>query len=204
MYYTIYKIVNLVNGKIYIGKHQTKYLEDEYMGSGKILKRAIRKYGIEQFRKSLLYIFEEKEDMDIMEAEIVNEEFISRLDTYNLKVGGESGWDFNNLEKNHNNIKNKRKTGNYGWKNKGEMTDVRRLKLSRASAGNKIWLGKKHKKESKKKIGEASSIHQKGKGNSQFGTCWIYSESYKESMKIKKEDLVIWLDKGWIKGRKMK
>lgn len=49
MKYTIYKITNKVTGKIYIGKHQTEDLNDGYMGSGKLLKRAQEKYGINSF-----------------------------------------------------------------------------------------------------------------------------------------------------------
>ena len=63
-YYLIYKITNLVNCKMYIGKHQTDDIDDEYMGSGKILKRAISKYGVDCFRKEYLMLCESKEEMD--------------------------------------------------------------------------------------------------------------------------------------------
>lgn len=65
------------------------------------------------------------------------------------------------------------------------------------------FIGKHHSEETKRKIGEKNSIHQKGEGNSQFGKCWIYNSELKESKSIKKEDLNIWLDFGWIKGRKI-
>jgi hypothetical protein len=97
-YYTIYKILNKIDGKIYIGSHKTKNLEDGYMGSGKYLKRAIEKYGVESFEKTILFIFETSEEMYNKEAEIVNEEFLTTQNTYNLRVGGFGGFDYVNLQ----------------------------------------------------------------------------------------------------------
>ena len=47
----IYLITNTLNNKIYVGKHSTDNLDDGYMGSGKIIIRAIKKYNKENFTK---------------------------------------------------------------------------------------------------------------------------------------------------------
>ena len=94
MYYTIYKVTNKLNGKFYIGKHQTKKVDDAYYGSGKAIKEAIQKYGIENFDKEVLFIFDSEDDMNSKEKELITEEFVNRKDTYNLGVGGEGGAHF--------------------------------------------------------------------------------------------------------------
>ena len=90
-YYCLYKITNLVNGKMYIGQHVTENLDDGYMGSGKIIKLAIKKYGVENFRKEYLGFYEDENELDYMERVFVDETWVSRSDTYNLSIGGYGG-----------------------------------------------------------------------------------------------------------------
>lgn len=94
--YTIYQITNILDKKIYIGKHQTCNLNDGYMGSGKLLKRAQHKYGLENFEKQILHIYDTEEEMNAKEAELVTEEFCCREDTYNICVGGKGGFSYIN------------------------------------------------------------------------------------------------------------
>lgn len=64
-----------------------------------------------------------------------------------------------------------------------------------------IWLGRTHKPKSieKQKATYATSEHQKGSKNSQYGTMWISSLSENISKKHKKEEPI---PEGWVKGRK--
>lgn len=96
MMYVIYKTTNTTDGKFYIGFHSTPDLNDSYMGSGKLLRRAMVKHGVENFTKEILYVFPTKEEALLKENEIVDGDFVNRDDTYNLKIGGEGGWDYIN------------------------------------------------------------------------------------------------------------
>ena len=78
---------------IYIGKYMTNDKDDDYMGSGIRIRRAIEKYGIENFEKTILFECESADEMNAKEAEIVNEDFIARDDVYNIKLGGDGGCD---------------------------------------------------------------------------------------------------------------
>lgn len=91
MFYTIYKTTNKHNGKFYIGKHQTNNVDDSYIGSGKKLLEAIRKYGRGSFSKEVLFIFDNEHEMNLKEKELITEEFVERRDNYNMGIGGEGG-----------------------------------------------------------------------------------------------------------------
>lgn len=99
-YHVVYKTTNTVNNKIYVGLHSTDDLNDSYLGSGHILKEAIKKYGRDKFIKEILYVFPSRKEARRMEASIVDEEFVARPDTYNLTVGG-MGVEDQTGEKNH-------------------------------------------------------------------------------------------------------
>jgi len=91
LHYVIYRITNMLNGMIYIGQHTTTNPNDDYMGSGKYIVRAIKKYGVENFKKEILCECSSQEELNAKERELVNEDFVNRTDTYNLVLGGIQG-----------------------------------------------------------------------------------------------------------------
>ena len=91
MYY-IYRITNKINGKTYIGQHKYKKLDDSYMGSGKLLKLAQKKYGIENFIKEILYSsIQYKETVDDVERFAIAKERALGKAEYNIANGGQGG-----------------------------------------------------------------------------------------------------------------
>lgn len=88
MYHIVYLITNIVNYKIYVGIHSTYNLHDSYLGSGHAIKRAVKKYGKENFTKTILYVCLKEEDALFYESKIVDEQFLKRPDVYNIKLGG--------------------------------------------------------------------------------------------------------------------
>lgn len=131
--YCIYRITNLINGKTYIGQHKYRKLNDGYMGSGKILKQAQKKYGMENFEKEILYSrIQYKETADDMERFAITKERALDKAEYNIADGGQ---------------------GCTGYKH----TDEWRRKMSEAHKGKPgSWKGKHHSEEQKRKISEAN------------------------------------------------
>src|SRR5574343_83136 len=213
-HYLLYKTTNLINGKIYIGIHKTKDVNDGYIGSGKLLLRAVEKYGKENFNTEILLDCLSLQDLLKLEAEIVNEDFIRRNDTYNITTGGYSG--FEHINKNGMNnsggqnigLKNRLKNDTnfriefckkISESHKGKkLSEEHKAKIKDAQIGEKNhWYGKKHTEETKRKISEANKISLKGEKNSQYGTMWITNGEINK--KIKKDKSI---PEGFYKGRK--
>lgn len=86
----VYKTTNLVNGKEYIGVHKHDNGTD-YLGSGKLLYKAIRKYGAHNFKRETLFTFETVKEALQKERELVTKEYAELESNYNLRPGGLGG-----------------------------------------------------------------------------------------------------------------
>jgi hypothetical protein len=86
--FLVYQITNIINGKTYIGAHATHDVNDGYMGSGFLIRNAIKKHGVQNFVKTILHECASIDEMYTKERDIVTPEFVARRDTYNVKVGG--------------------------------------------------------------------------------------------------------------------
>lgn len=93
VYYTIYKTTNLCTNEYYIGKHKTKNPYDKYLGSGSLLLEQIEKYGRDAFKKEVLFIFDNEDEMNKKEEELVD---IHDPLSLNLMPGGKGGFGFIN------------------------------------------------------------------------------------------------------------
>ena len=89
-YHILYEIKNKINGKKYIGIHSTNNINDNYFGSGVYIKRAIDKYGLENFTKKVLKQFKTRKELLQAEKEIVTESIVGSGDYYNVCLGGSS------------------------------------------------------------------------------------------------------------------
>lgn len=150
MYY-IYRITNNINGKTYIGQHKEyPKRKDSYMGSGKLIKSAIKKYGKENFTKSII-------QSDIENVELANDweqmfimfERAKGHSEYNIANGGSglTGMSFSDEHKER----------------------IRQAHIGKKRVFTEQWCknisnsnkGKKHTAEHNKKISE-SSLGKKG------------------------------------------
>lgn len=183
----LYKTTNLVNGKIYIGVHCTDYLDDGYIGSGLIIKRAIQKYGKENFKKEILEWFDNANSLYQRERELVTEEFVNRDDNYNLGLGGK------------NQIYYGEDNPFYGKSHNKETIERMKVKLSEILSDmiyiNKYNVCKRINKE------DADWYYQRGwfKGTLNKNTKWVHRNSSQRM--IKESELEEYISNGWVIGR---
>ncbi len=211
MYY-IYQTTNLVNNKIYIGVHCSNNIQnDNYLGSGKLIKLAIKKYGEDNFKRKILCQFLFKQEAYKMQKQIVNEEFLKRKDIYNIKIGGRGGW----FGKGIITVKDP-KTNKIFQINKNDQKWLNKQLVGITKGSNLNTIAAKDENGNKFKIKTQQFYKLKQKGtvfgvtkgtkmptgfavgqkNSQYGTMWITNG--RQNKKIKKDQVIL---QGWRKGR---
>lgn len=208
-YHYLYKTTNLINEKYYYGMHSTQNLNDEYLGSGLILRRAIRKYGKDNFKREIIKIFDSREELVQGEIDLITDELLNEDLCMNLKPGGSGGFTNEqqkiNAEKSNAKQKILRET-NIEWVKKcSENKTKAQIKSYENGRKRKYfhnWIGKNHSEETKIKMSESSKGKCLGEKNGSYGTCWITNNI--ENKKIKKEELDQYIILGWSKGRKIK
>ena len=180
MYHYFYKITNKLNGKFYYGVHNTNNLNDGYSGSGKILKEAYKKYGIENFEKVIEKFFDTEEDAFGYEKEIVNEDLIKDPNCYNIQVGGKY---FSTAGM----VPVKDANGNKFWVRKDEEIYIN-------GDVTPIWKGRHHTEEERTKVREKMTPK-----NSTNDRVWVNKdEKVKYLRKIFLDD---YINDGWKLGR---
>ena len=152
----IYKIINLINGKFYIGKDKNN--NPNYLGSGIHLKRAIKKYGKENFKKEILQYCNNNNHMSLMEIY-----WITKLNAikegYNIAPGGVGGGgslpgEASRMYGKMHSEDTKRKIGKA---NKGRKhSEASKLKIkenhAKLAGKNHPFYGKKHSEKTKSKM----------------------------------------------------
>lgn len=210
MYYYVYQITNLINGKIYVGKHKSAKhpFDNDYYGSGKQISAAIEKYGKENFKKEVLYFCSSLEEMSDREAEIVTEDFVKRKDTYNMHKGGPGGWDHYNGSDRHR--KNSSKGGKTAAKKLNEFIADQKekntewwqkwyLKVTETNQSKNCNGWSNHSPEEYKARRIRQSVITTGSGNSQYGRIWISNIETKEVKRCNVNDPI---PEGWVRGKK--
>lgn len=212
MPYIVYQTTNTLDGRVYIGVHKQDdpWVDDGYRGSNIHLRRAIKKYGIECFKREVLVIGSKHYAYNV-ERVLVDEAFSSRTDTYNLMVGGEGGGGWHKkgtpLSEAH-----KRKIGDavkgesngmYGVKYVGELLQKCRegqLRRFRGPGGpaarRKISRGLRLRYQ-----GPRGKIHRQNQSDTMRKLAWVYLSHTSQIRRVPSEELSVYLQAGWQLGR---
>ena len=204
-YHFTYRTTNIKNNSYYLGMHSTSNLKDGYLGSGTRLRRAIRKYGKENFHCEILEFFISREELIAAEIQLINEYALSDPKCLNLVAGGkgmtpELARIYN--KRSQEAIRELSKDPIWCAKRKKTRSMVMILEYQTGKRPRRYvhnWLGKKHKPETIEKFKMIKQNHGIGNRNSQFGTCWITNGAINKKIKQTEE-----IPHGWFRGRTVK
>lgn len=165
MYHYFYKITNNINGKYYYGVHSTNNLDDGYMGSGKYLHNAYKKHGISNFTKTILKYFNDSDSMYLYESEVVDKNIVKDKNSYNIALGGRTGFRANLLPQDEYNKYCEtmsiatlgEKNGFYGKTHTNETRKKLSESASKRTGEKNPFYGKSHNDETRSKISKANS-----------------------------------------------
>lgn len=90
MLYFLYKTICLTTGKYYLGRHSTiKSIEnDNYLGSGLWIKKAIKVYGRNNFKREIISSHENQEELILAEKILITQEILKDPLCTNMDEGG--------------------------------------------------------------------------------------------------------------------
>jgi group I intron endonuclease len=176
----IYEIKNKINGKVYIGQHSSNEL-GTYWGSGKLIKRAIEKYGLENFERFILEKCSTKEELNEREKYWIIEKDSINFG-YNLTEGGTGGDNSKFIDYSEEWKEIQRNNAKQYWKTLStEKLKERSDKVSGENNGMfgevGYWKGKKISKEAiLKQLKSRRSYGGEGNPNWKGGTSFKYCE----------------------------
>lgn len=187
----IYMTRNNVTGKLYIGKHKRtmdpKDIDDSwYLGSGKVLKKALAKYGEDNFERNIIYECNSADQLNYMEQVFISYYNAVDDDTfYNLTSGGEGVIGYKYTEEVKEKMRKPHKPmSEEARKNMARVFSEETRKLLSNNAKEKL-TGIKHTDQSRKNMSEGH-----------IGSRSIYKDGiYKY---VKQETVDEYLDEGWI------
>ena len=158
----VYLTTNLVNGKIYVGKHEFKNKVKNYLGSGTYFKRALKKYGEENFKRKILRLCYTLHELRIWEhVYIVKYKSYIRSIGYNIAKG-----DVNTSEYNPATLIEVRKKISETLKRRYKNGEIKHIGLK---GSEHPMYGKKHSDKTKHKIAESKSKQLKKYGHPMLG-----------------------------------
>lgn len=194
MYGYIYKTTNLVNEKIYVGQKKSETFVKTYYGSGTIIRRAIEKYGVENFKVEIIQWCASKKDLDLKERY-----WIKKLKSqwgfgigYNVTDGGELGDTFTHLTKED---QEKRREKHRKNNNLPRWTEERKKEMSKRMSGENnpsygkqgYFKGKKLPEETKQKLREVN-LGKKATKETREKLSNIHKERFKNMSEEEKEN----------------